>query len=124
MTSYWGVDHGFDVSKSDETRRHILTNTALGAATGPVGAAAHSAVKGKKGQKGAAALRSGGGALVGGTLGSMAGTLLSRGRAGSYLGAGTGGAAGAYLGSVNNTQKGRVKGLRPVQYPMSRSNKK
>ena len=125
--SFWGVEHGEPVSKAspsnrDKAKSHIMASTILGAS--PVlpatFAAGYGALTGKKGRKTGAAATTGGGTLAGKVGGGMLGGVLTRGAGGALVGRSAGGALGSYLGSVNNVQHGRVAGIRPMKYPMSR----
>lgn len=117
MISYWGVDHGFEVSKAskrdaDYLKNHARANAALGALPGVYGLAGsttHAAVKAKPGRKGKAALRAGGGQFLGQTAGSIAG--LAAGAPGVLAGSIAGGAGGAYAGSRRNVSRGDIEPL-------------
>lgn len=124
--SYWGVDHGMDISKSDKARKHIGASAAIGALPGYLGSAgntAYGAATAKEGQRGRAASRQGLSTLGGSTVGGLVGAATIRKPVGINVGSSLGGAAGGYQGGVENVKRGRVKGIRAQKYPMSRSKK-
>ena len=125
-TSYWGIDHGMDISKSDKARKHIGASTVIGAlpgSVGTVGNAAYGAATAKEGHGNKAGTRQGLSTLGGSIVGGLVGAAATRKPAGLYAGSSAGGAAGGYRGSVENVKRGRVKGIRAQKYPMSRSKK-
>lgn len=122
MKSYWGVEHGEEISKfenkkSSDSRKLFTVGT--NALLGSPGAGIHGAVAGKKGKKLRAAGNQFGASALGGAGGGAAGGLtaglLTRGR--SQAAASTGGVVGGFLGSsfgalgglARNERKGYLK---------------
>lgn len=108
MISYWGVDHGEDVSKTS-LERHKTNAALFGAPFGALGGAGHGAYTAKKGKKGKSALVQGGSTLAGGVGGVAAGGL-TRNPIVAQVGGIAGSTAGSVYGANRNFRKGRVKG--------------
>lgn len=104
--SYWGVDHGDEVSKADNQRS---TGRAFLASNSP---GIHAPIAAKKGKKLKAFGNSAGGALGGAAVGGTAGLLATRNMAGGFAGSGLGGVAGAYGGYRRNASRGYYKPLK------------
>lgn len=118
MISYWGVDHGDEISKADNKYGKNKAPSGGRRVTTALFPGWHGAVAGKKGKK----LRSAGtelagyygGALGGGVAGGAAGAVLSRGNAagaqiGSSVGQLAGGLTGTQLGLNRIQRKGYLK---------------
>ena len=130
--SFWGVDHGDEVSKSDKAREYLKRQALVGSLSGApgvigtaglAGTAGYAAARAKKGKRGRAALATGGRALGGAMAGGIGGLALTRSVPGVILGGAAGGATGSYMGAVSNVKHGRIAGLRAEKHPAERSRK-
>jgi hypothetical protein len=115
LISYWGVDHGDEISKADKYNGH--GKPSAGRRTmAYVGQPFHGAVAGKRGKKlratgneyGGFALGSVGGSTLGATLGAATGKPAIAGAA-STIGGLAGGIAGNQAGLNRNQRKGYLK---------------
>ena len=108
--SYWGVDHGDEVSKAAKKDRYNGHGepTAGRRAWAYLGGPLHGAIAGKEGRK----LRAAGSGFVGNyggqAIGQLAGAALTRGRGGNAGGA-LGAIGGSQVALEHNQRKGHLK---------------
>ena len=106
--SFWGVDHGDEISKADDRQRSAGRGFLAVNAPG-----IHAPIAAKKGKKLRAFGNAAGGSVLGGTAGQIAGAALTRGSTGGMaVGGGIGGGLGAYGGYRRNAAKGYYKPLK------------
>lgn len=116
MQSYWGVDHGVEISKASRLFDDKGKSTTGRKVTAAIFPAYHGAFAGKKGKKLRSAGNEFGGSLAGGVGGRAVGALpgLAARSPGAMLAGGTvgqaaGSATGAVAGNARNERKNYLK---------------